>query len=138
VVTPAPKRRCFRFSLRTLFVVVTVFGVWLGWVTYELNWIRQRHEFIAGEKRIHERRGAAVAIAYTYPGKRPARAPFMLWAFGEGGFSDMCVLADEVDTQRLTENDMNRVRQARRLFPEAEVMVAHERLVPSGTQFVGA
>ena len=37
----APKRRWFRFSLRMMFVVVTVFGCWLG---YELNWIRQRHE----------------------------------------------------------------------------------------------
>ena len=33
----------FRFSLRTLFVVVTVACVWLG---YQLNWIRQRHEIL--------------------------------------------------------------------------------------------
>src|SRR5438876_9938841 len=26
-----PRSRWFRFSLRTLFVVVTAFGVWLGW-----------------------------------------------------------------------------------------------------------
>jgi hypothetical protein len=26
----APKRRWFAYSLRTLFVVVTAFGVWLG------------------------------------------------------------------------------------------------------------
>jgi hypothetical protein len=35
----APNRRWFQWSLRTLFVVVTVFGCWLG---YEFNWIRQR------------------------------------------------------------------------------------------------
>jgi hypothetical protein len=40
----APKRRWPRFSLRTLFVVVTVLGCWLG---YQLNWIRQRHDFLA-------------------------------------------------------------------------------------------
>ena len=28
---PPPKRRWFRFSLRTMSVAVTVFGVWLGW-----------------------------------------------------------------------------------------------------------
>lgn len=28
-----PRRRWFRFSLRTLLVVVTLMGVWLGWVT---------------------------------------------------------------------------------------------------------
>ena len=41
-MTPAPKRR-WTFTLRTLFVVVTVFGIWLG---YEMNWIRERHAFL--------------------------------------------------------------------------------------------
>ncbi len=36
-MTPAPKRRWFRFSLRTLFVVVTVFGVWLGWNLHQVQ-----------------------------------------------------------------------------------------------------
>jgi len=31
MMTSTPKRRWFRFSLRTLFVVVTVLGIWLGW-----------------------------------------------------------------------------------------------------------
>ena len=39
-----PYRRWFRFSLRTMFVLVAVFGCWLG---YEMNWIRQRHAFAA-------------------------------------------------------------------------------------------
>ncbi len=30
-VTPANKRRWFAYSLRSLFVVVTIFGIWLGW-----------------------------------------------------------------------------------------------------------
>jgi hypothetical protein len=30
-MTCAPQRRWFRFSLRTLFVVVTVIACWLGW-----------------------------------------------------------------------------------------------------------
>jgi hypothetical protein len=40
----APRRRWFAFSLRALFVVVTVFGCWLG---YQLNWIRERHEALS-------------------------------------------------------------------------------------------
>jgi hypothetical protein len=43
-MTPAPKGRWFRFSLRTLFVVVTVFGCWMG---YEVNWIRQRRALLS-------------------------------------------------------------------------------------------
>jgi hypothetical protein len=41
-----PKRRLFRFSLRTLFVVVTLAGLFLGWRAYCLDWIRQRHDWI--------------------------------------------------------------------------------------------
>ena len=37
---PTPThRRWFQFSLRTLFVVVTIFAIWLGW---GLNWARER------------------------------------------------------------------------------------------------
>jgi hypothetical protein len=38
-MTSAPKRRWFRFSLRTLFVVVTVIACWLGW---NVHVVRQR------------------------------------------------------------------------------------------------
>ena len=44
----ALNRRWFRFSLRTLFVVVTIAGLLAGWVAYQLNWIRQRNEVIIG------------------------------------------------------------------------------------------
>ncbi len=33
----APKRRWLRFSLRTLFVVLTAAGVWLGWNVYRVR-----------------------------------------------------------------------------------------------------
>ena len=36
-----PRRRWFRYSLRTLFVVLTVFCVWLG---VQVKWIRDRRE----------------------------------------------------------------------------------------------
>ena len=38
-MTAPPKRHWFRFSLRTLFVVVTIFGVWFGW---QLKLVRNR------------------------------------------------------------------------------------------------
>ena len=34
-------RRYFQFSLRTLFALMTILCVWLG---YQLNWIRERHK----------------------------------------------------------------------------------------------
>jgi len=39
-MTPLP-RRWFRYSLRTLFVLVTVFCIWLG---VQVKWIGDRHE----------------------------------------------------------------------------------------------
>jgi hypothetical protein len=35
-----------RFSLRTLFVLITLISLPMAWVAYQLNWIHQRHEFI--------------------------------------------------------------------------------------------
>ena len=126
-MTPAPKRRWFRYSLRTLFVVVTLFGCWLG---YELNWLRQRRSFIADEVSVRERHPthdtwSATITLSAARGKTPPRAPGMLWAFGEGGLTTVCVLAEGIDEQQLTDRDWQRVRQARRLFPEATVHTVH-------------
>ena len=46
----APNRRWFRYGLRTLFVVVTAVACWLA---YELNWIYQRHKFLAEHGALH-------------------------------------------------------------------------------------
>ena len=40
-MTTAPKRRWFKFSLRTLFVAVTVLGMWIG---YYIHWKQERRE----------------------------------------------------------------------------------------------
>ena len=39
----SPKRRWFRFSLRTLFLVVTVFCLWLGW---QASVVRERKSLL--------------------------------------------------------------------------------------------
>jgi hypothetical protein len=114
-----------RFSLRTLFVVVTLFACWLG---YELNWIRQRHEFISGEAAIRERRptqqkwGATLANS----GRNAPHAPALLWLFGERGYTSVCVLSEVTDdTTGLTDADWIRIREARQLFPEAAIGSVH-------------
>jgi hypothetical protein len=35
-----------RFTLRALFLLIALIAIALSWSVYELNWIRQRHEFI--------------------------------------------------------------------------------------------
>jgi hypothetical protein len=42
-----PRRPWFRFSLRMLFVVLTIFACWLGW---NLNIVRQREQLLASLK----------------------------------------------------------------------------------------
>jgi hypothetical protein len=41
--SPTPRRRWFRFGLRTMFVVLTVISVWLGW---QACWIQQRRAYL--------------------------------------------------------------------------------------------
>ncbi len=45
-MTPAPNRRWFRYSLRTLFVVVTVFSAWLALGVHK---VREREKILASE-----------------------------------------------------------------------------------------
>jgi len=105
-MTRAPKRR-WSFSLRTLFVVVTLGGCWLG---YHLNWIRERHalrdepnvtaSFIPMQR--------APSLALRLMGERGANSIFLHYAWG---------------SPTLSESDEAQKNLASRLFPEAIVKV---------------
>jgi hypothetical protein len=128
-MTPAPKRHWFRFSLRTLFVVVTVFGCWLG---YELNWIRQRRELMS-------RPNVEALVWATEPPSWP-RAPGLLGLFGEKGRHQIKIVVDlplaptdevPLDRQR-TADEQALLERAKSLFPEAdafEVSLAYMRAI---------
>ncbi len=123
-MTPAPKRRWFRYSLRTLFVVVTVFGCWLG---YELNWIRQRHELLAEQSAIIQQL------------KLPPMPYFivephgMLWLFGEEGRGIVDLVLDGRDQNR-SPNTENELERAKRLFPESAVNFTVIRDLPASNR----
>ena len=95
----APKRRWFRWSLRTMFVVVTLFAVWLG---YSLNWIRERDKILAPCREFDWHKKTPQTFNYVVGSGNPVglwiydadddqvemrlmRAPAMLWLFGELG-----------------------------------------------------
>jgi hypothetical protein len=65
-MTPAPKRRWFSFSLRTLFVVVTASAAAIGYLTWKAKLLRERNELIETLRG----RGAIVWFAHE-KGKRP-------------------------------------------------------------------
>jgi hypothetical protein len=94
------RHRCwFRFSLRTLFVLVTLIAVWLGW---SLNWIRQRHAFLRDRR----------AFVFGIDPDAVTPAPRFLWLFGEDG----------AEYVKLTSEDQSAYVRAKELFPEAIVV----------------
>ena len=114
-----PRRRWFRprYSLTTLFLLVTVFGCWLG---YSLNWIKQRREFLALDNVSHI---VATYEDWTFFHGRPVdkrieqpNAPGILRLLGEEGVAAIsvtpngsaAVVGEQIDCGRL-------------LFPEALV-----------------
>ena len=106
-MTPAPKRRWFRFSLRTLFVAVTVFGCWLG---YYLNWVRQRHALL-DEPNVTASflpRQLAASLALRLLGERGAKSVFLHYSWL---------------SPTLSESDEAQRNLASRLFPEATIQV---------------
>ena len=43
---PKPRRRWLQYSLRTFFVLLTVFCVWLGWMSYEAREQRKAVQWV--------------------------------------------------------------------------------------------
>jgi hypothetical protein len=101
-----PNRRWPRFSLRTLFVLVTVAVVPLGWAAFSWRWILERHEFLTTYK-------SESAVMLMDEDRN--FAPCGLWVLGEQGIELL-----ELNLDDDTPNGETLVDRARRLFPEAE------------------
>jgi hypothetical protein len=120
-MTPAPNRRWFRFSLRTLFVVVTILGCWLA---YEFNWIRQRRAVVAESPKWLAYEGEDIG-----PMAQPL-APGLLWLLGEKGYAgvNMVVIVDELDDTLVDswppDDIKSELQRVEKLFPEAMVGAA--------------
>jgi hypothetical protein len=119
-MTPAPKRRWFSFSLRTLFVVVTVAAASCCWVSAQLNWIKERSE---ARKWITEHglwgynRWAVPQSAPLRP-KLIERAPWSIRFFGEWAVEEIYL-----DPGLIPPKEMhNRANEMVRLFPEATII----------------
>ena len=114
-MTVPPKRRWFAFSLRTMFMVVTVACVWLG---YNLNWIRQRHKALDWLEASPE----SWYSPYAGPkSKLQARAPWSLRMFGERG-----IVGIGMDRQDFAGPSPYSPATLKELFPEARVDYSRE------------
>lgn len=106
--------RWLRFSLRALFLVVTVVCVWLG---YHLNWIRQRHAFLAEQE--------AAAANSVNISRTVCEAPLQLRLLGESGI-DRLPLYVVIDPSKNQDRDTilrEATHWASRLFPESRLLV---------------
>jgi hypothetical protein len=111
-MTPTAKRPWLRFSLWTLFVVVTLFACGL---CYQINWIRQRHALL---EQLAEQR---LVFSSPYMHRKPSyrTAPFPLWLLGEEGAGRVDLYLSESDAK--TNSGDNQIERARRLFPESQI-----------------
>lgn len=100
-ISVPPQRHRFRIGLRAMFVVVTVFGMLLGWIGYQLDWIRQRQAYLWE---------TANAGKVQFTDRQPNLG---LWLFGEEGVDWLVIgpFADNPDPA-----------YAKSLFPEAEII----------------
>ena len=112
MIAPRP---AFRFSLRTMLIVVALVSCWLG---YCLNWIRQRHDFL-GHSAVHATPGSislynpdAPVWVFLSSAQQPVPAPFWLRVLGERGVAAV----DVMDAKHSESLDV-----AARLFPEAQI-----------------
>jgi len=103
-----PTPRWFRFSLRTLFVAIAWFGVWLGWQKYVIS---VRNDFV---NRIVSK-GGAVAM------DRPTELSWIRRMLGDHAVASI-VIEDNAGVFE--------IGQVRLLFPEADVGRTTDRQFP--------
>jgi hypothetical protein len=100
-----PKRRWYQFSLRTMFVLVTIVcvsaGLTVKWVQFSREWIRQRQDAL------HHRDERIAGFSTSNPSSRAA--PVLLRPFGESGVITVYVRMEED------------IQYAKQLFPESDV-----------------
>lgn len=110
-------RRWFRFSLRTFFVLLTLFGAWLG---YQVNWIRQRSEALKQIRSTNE----PYAVTSDPDAKRfdGKGAPWIVRATNNATAHHFMILQKDFPAEKAS----GRIQRLRRLFPEATFSVFQE------------
>ena len=108
-MSDAPKRRWFRYSLRTLAIVIAIFACWLGW---NANQVRERREMIV---RVRMQGGRVDIPMRPYVGDYDP--PFVWQLMGAQRVSSVLIPA-----AYFNEHHYNRIR---RLLPEAEIYSIH-------------
>ena len=114
-------RRWLRFSLRGMFILITVFGCWLG---TKVSWLRQRriarewieqHEIPAEWSKASPANVTIMEFGLPKHTDRSKDAPLGLRLLGESRLAYIIL-----DKSRLSERDAGRLNSLQALFPEAD------------------
>jgi hypothetical protein len=113
-------RRWLTFSLRGLFAVVTLLGIWLG---FQVNWLRQRQE----ARRWIEQHEIPGGWSHTSPSDvvvterdgttHPGKATDVPWSLRLLGETRLAYI--HLNKSKLSEADIPRIDSLEALFPEA-------------------
>jgi hypothetical protein len=103
-----------RFHLRTMLLVVLVLCTSLAWIGVQMKWIRDRQEVYPADVSYWPRKenGFLVGIEGNH-------APWSIRFLGAPGFSKIHVMVN--DRSHPTAQDQIALRNAKMIFPEAEV-----------------
>jgi hypothetical protein len=126
------KRHWFRFSLRAVFVGITLAAILGFGGIYHVRWIGLRREFLnarslPGDPLVTPRRFGRFPA-----GIGPARsAPGLLWLFGEPGQITLMVLVELDTSENISPRGQEQIQHIRGLFPEADIMAMRGNRSPS-------
>jgi len=101
--------------LRTLFVLVLLLAIPLGWLAVQLKWIRDRHEALRG---LTQSRAFILDWSSSFVHDRDDVLPWSLRLFGENSVRQIFILHGQE----------SELKPLRLLFPEAEVTADKFRL----------
>jgi len=94
-------RRWISYSLRTVFVLLTLVGIAIGWLSIQVKWVKDRRAAIH-----------SYSFVRGHDGPATAKLPWQLQLCGEVPVVRLYAYSDED------------FAKAKRLFPEAEVKKA--------------
>lgn len=121
----------WRFSLRTLFLLVLLSAIWMG---QQARWIRQRHDLQEKHRTLaasleERKHGASFwlelqQVCGTNRAMPPSRvsAPGLLWLFGEAPVERLHLHFTVTSAEQKLPFDDPEIDLAQRLFPEAVVI----------------
>lgn len=119
------RRRLFRFSLATMFLVIAALCIWLG---VYANWKSQRAQVIRWLDQVTPE-DAELPLYYVADDIHYYPAPLPLLLLGD---RTIRIIVIPFDGDASMELASLRAREAKRLFPEASVSVWHSSTAPPG------